>query len=388
MRNQTEFTIIGGGVAGLTAAIALQNLGREYQLFEQAEELKGIGAGFGLAANAMHALDLLGLRDEVEKYGYYLDSFAILDQKGNVLADPNTKDISAKYKQRNFAIHRADLHLYLLSKINQEHLFLGKRALTLEQDQDGVTIHFQDGTQQHSKYLIIADGVKSPLRQFLVPNATPRYAGYSCWRATIDNSQIKLKKGTETWGKSGRFGMTPLINDRIYWYACINGPQQNPTFKHYTIDDLARVFRNYHDPIPALLDNTRNEDLIWSDIIDLKPLDHLAYGRVLIIGDAGHACTPNMGQGACQAIEDVAVLVDELQQPKAVMDAFAAFERRRKSRVKYITDTSKFIGEVAQWENPALISLRNLIMKVTPNRINQRALDRLFKQDFMTLNKN
>jgi len=386
MLTKSEFAIVGGGVAGLTAGIALEQLSRDFCLFEQTKEVEGIGAGFGLAANAMRALEILGLRHEVEKIGYYLGSFAILDQRGNILVNPNTSTLSDKYQQQNFAIHRADLHLYLLSKLQAQRLQLGKQAIELVQKSNSILLSFADGSKHECKYLIIADGVKSPLRQQLVPTSSPRYAGYSCWRATIDNSEIQLSLGTETWGKDGRFGMTPLVNNRIYWYACINGPRNHPAFSKYRVADLQKQFADYHDPIPTLLANTRDEDLIWSDIIDIAPLKNLAYGNILLIGDAGHATTPNMGQGACQALEDVVVLQDELKKKTDVVAAFKSFEHRRLARTKYITDTSKMIGQVSQWENPIMISVRNTMMKMLPAKANQKALEKLFKQDFMTLN--
>jgi len=379
----SEFAIVGGGVAGLATAIAFQQANKDFMLFEQAKELKGIGAGFGLAANAMRALDLLGLRTDVEKIGYYLDSYHILDDKGQLLAAPDVHAIRKKYQQQNFAIHRADLHLFLLSKINTQKLKLGKKAIRLEQHVDAVTLFFEDGTQHTSRFLIIADGVKSPLRQQLIPSSIPRYSGYTCWRATIDNTKITLDRGTETWGKLGRFGMTPLSNNRIYWYACINATSNDPIYRNYKVNDLLKHFQSYHDPIPAILVQTKDSDLIWGDIMDIKPLKRLAYHNILLIGDAGHATTPNMGQGACQALEDVAVLLDELGLENDVKKAFSSFEKRRLSRTAYITDTSKRIGEIAQWDNSMLIHMRNILMKIMPARLAQRNLDKLLSVDFM-----
>ncbi|NGM66346.1 FAD-dependent monooxygenase [Sphingobacterium sp. SGR-19] len=381
----SEFAIVGGGVAGLAMAIALQKINKDFVLFEQAKELKGIGAGFGLAANAMRALDLLDLRTEVEQIGYYLDSYNILDHKGRLLVSPDTHAIREKYQQQNFAIHRADLHLFLLSKIKTQKLQLGKKAIRLEQYGDTVTLFFDDGTQHTSHFLIIADGVKSPLRQQLIPSSTPRYSGYTCWRATIDNTEITLDKGTETWGKLGRFGMTPLINNRIYWYACINATSHNPVYRDYKIKDLLTHFQSYHDPIPAILAYTKDSELIWNDIMDIEPLKHLAYDNILLIGDAGHATTPNMGQGACQALEDVAVLLDELGLEKDVKEAFSSFEKRRLPRTKYIMDTSRRIGEIAQWDNSLLISMRNMLLKIMPAKLAQRNLDKLLSVDFMKI---
>lgn len=382
----SEFAIIGGGVAGLSAAIGLQSIGKEFTLFEQSSLLKGIGAGFGLAANAMQALDYLGIKDDVEKIGQHVSNYNILDQYGNILLAPNTEALSEHYQQDNFTIHRADLHEYLLSKIPSDKVILNNRAIRFDQNKGSICIYFEDGSQHVCKYLIIADGVKSPLRQQLLPSSTARYSGYTCWRATIDNTEIKLDKGSETWGKNGRFGMTPLIRNRIYWYACVNSKPNNEKYKNYTLNDLKNHFGKYHAPIPQILEGTKNKDLIWNDIIDIKPLKHLAYDNILLIGDAGHATTPNMGQGACQALEDVAVLIDELKSKSNVQDAFKSLEKRRLSRTKYITDTSKFIGEVAQWENPMMIFLRNSILKILPTKLAQRNLNKLLSVNFMEIN--
>lgn len=387
MTVHTEFAIIGGGIAGLTAAIGLRQLDREFNVFEQTKELKGIGAGFGLAANAMQALDLLGLRADVEKIGFYTNSYNILDQKGQILLAPDTQKLSTKYKQDNFTIHRADLHFYLLSQLRNDDVILGKKAVRFENHSDYITIYFDDDTRSTCKYLIIADGVKSPLRQQLLPNSSPRYSGYTCWRATIDTSSIKLDKGSETWGTKGRFGMTPLVGNRIYWYACVNSKANNPTYRNYTVQDLAQHFQNYHTPIPTILSDTKDEDLIWNDIIDIKPLSSFAFGNILLLGDAAHATTPNMGQGACQALEDVAVLMDEIKDEKSVQKCFRNFEKRRLKRTKYIIDTSKRIGEVSQWDNPLLVAVRNQIMRLLPPSVAQSSLSQLLSVDFMKIGK-
>ncbi|MNR32428.1 FAD-dependent urate hydroxylase [compost metagenome] len=132
-----------------------------------------------------------------------------------------------------------------------------------------------------------------------------------------------------------------------------------------------------------MLAETKDEQLIWNDIIDIKPLKHLALGNILFIGDAGHATTPNMGQGACQAIEDVAVLVDELKKTKDVTLAFKHFEQRRLKRTRYITETSWTIGKIAQWENPISIMARNTLMTILPEKIKQHQLKTLLGVDFM-----
>ncbi|WP_426789782.1 FAD-dependent monooxygenase [Sphingobacterium sp. WOUb80] len=384
----STFIIVGGGIAGLCAAIGLAKLGIEAHLYESASELKGIGAGFGLAANAMQALEHLGLKDEIIPIGHYLASYNILDQKGNMLAEPDTKSISRKYQQDNFAIHRADLHQFLLSKIPNTQIHLGKRAVSLERVGEDIHVYFADGSHVQGQALFIADGVHSLLRQQLIPGSSPRYSGYTCWRATIDNSSIKLEKGTETWGAKGRFGMTPLVNNRIYWYACINTEAQNPVLKNWKTKELLDNFSDYHTPIPTILSETKDSELIANDIIDIAPLRQLAFDNILLLGDAGHATTPNLGQGACQAIEDIAVLMDELRTAASITLAFQRFEKRRLDRVNYICNTSWRIGKIAQWENPFLIGMRNFCMKIMPNRMKQQQLNKLLSVDFMQINRN
>lgn len=383
-----QYIIIGGGIAGLCAAIGLQAIGKEAHVYEGAQELKGIGAGFGLAANAMQALAHLGLRDEIGKLGHFLDSYNVLDEQGKILVAPDTKSISSNYNQDNFAIHRADLHQFLLSKIPAAQVHLGKKAISFDKQKETVTVSFTDGTTATGSALLIADGVHSLLRQQLLPASTPRYAGYTCWRAIIDNSSIQLQKSTETWGKKGRFGMTPLVGNRIYWYACINSEAQNPILKNWTTRELRANFGAYHAPIPRIIAETKASDLLWNDIIDIAPLSQLAFDNILLLGDAGHATTPNLGQGACQAIEDIAVLIDELTKQKPLSETFKKVERRRLARVNYITKTSWTIGKIAQWDNSFLITMRNFLMKIMPDKLKQSQINRLLSVDFMKINAN
>lgn len=385
MDGHCEYAIVGGGVAGLAMAIALTSVGKDFLLFERSPVLRGIGAGFGLAANAMKAFEELGMREEVEEIGFCTETYRILDERGNVLVSPDARRLGTQYDQKNFTVHRADLHRLLSSKIEVERLRLGKRLADFWQNDGYVVLVFEDGTEYRCRYLIAADGVNSLVRQKLFPNTAPRYAGYTCWRATIDNV-VGLKHGSETWGAKGRFGMTPLVGNRIYWYACVNSVANNHLYKRFTVEDLVRQFGRYHYPIPSILESTKDEDLIWNDIVDIRPLRHLALRNIVLIGDAGHATTPNLGQGACQALEDVVVLLHEIRKGIPIQAAFISFERRRLNRTKYIIDTSWQIGKVAQWTNPFLIHVRNNFLRAMPAIWSQASLRKLLTTDFMKIN--
>lgn len=379
-----RIAVIGGGIAGLSAALALQHLGFRPTVFEAAPEVKPLGAGLLLAANAMRGLTYLGVADQVVPRGHQLSHFAILGHRGQVLNQADSTELTRKYGLGNFAIHRADLHKALLAALSETAFQTNRRAVSLVQDADTVTITFQDGTQHTADYVLVADGVYSALRQQLVPNSAPRYAGYTCWRAVIKNPGLQLSKGTETWGPAGRIGIVPLCDDRIYWFLCINAPQHSTAMQQMTVEALHARFSNYHTPIPAILAATRNEHLLWNDIIDIAPLRQLAFGRVLLLGDAGHATTPNMGQGACQAIEDAAVLLHLWRkQPHETPQAiFQAFSQLRLPRTTMIVNRSWTMGKIAQYTHPWAVGLRNAAMRMLPASLNEKQLAAIYQTDF------
>ncbi|WP_128543544.1 FAD-dependent monooxygenase [Larkinella soli] len=377
-----RFTIIGGGIAGLTTAIALGRLGYRPVIFEAAPALKPLGAGLALAANAIKAFQKIGISDTIIRTGRLLDAFSILDEQGRVLTRTDSRAVSRKFGTDNFTIHRSVLHQALLSYLNDSQIILGKRAIGAEQTPDGVLVRFDDGTFHQTDHLLVADGIHSPIRQQLLPDSMPRFAGYTCWRAVIDGSGLDLKEASETWGRRGRVGLVPLADQKLYWFACVNAPAKDPRFRRFSVEDLRRQFEGYHDPIPQVLARTRNENLLWNDIMDLKPLRRYAFGNLLLMGDAAHATTPNMGQGACQAIEDAVILADELSRSKDVPEAFRRFEQRRLKRTHYIVETSRRIGQVAQLESPVLAGLRNRLFRLLPAGMNERRLETLYQVDF------
>ncbi len=379
-----NIAIVGGGIAGLSAAIALRKMGFRPTVFESAPEIKALGAGLVLASNAMKAFDRIGIADKIIPAGQLLDTFSILDQNGQAITVADSQALSDRFGVNNFAIHRSELHRILLQSAGDLDIITGKRAVAVKQDTGSATLFFQDGDQFEADVVLVADGIHSGIRQQLAPNSKPRYAGYTCWRAVIQNPGIDLNGSSETWASAGRFGIVPLKHQQIYWFLCINAPQNDRTMREVTAGDLAERFNAYHAPIPQILQATRNEQLLWNDILDIAPIRQFAYGRVLLLGDAAHATTPNMGQGACQAIEDAAVLLDQWEKmPNAVpTDVFRAFEQRRLKRTHMIVNRSRSLGAIAQWDNSLVISLRNGFFRMMPNSLNERQMADLFRVDF------
>lgn len=376
-----QYAICGAGIAGLTTAIALNQIGIYPHIYEAAPTLAPVGAGLGLAANAMKAFQMLGIGQEVISKGRFLDALNIYDHHGNLLNHTDSRKFSQKYGQDNFCIHRADLHQLLISYIDPEFIHTGKQLKQLEINGQSQRLYFADGTRQETDYLIAADGINSVIRQHLLPGITPRYSGYTCWRAVIPDV-TDYQEAAEYWGPAGRFGMVPLPGNRLYWFCCINSGPDESTMKTMTSEMLQARFSNYPKPVRMALKNASDAKLIWGDIQDLPPLKQFSFGNIVLIGDAAHATTPNMGQGACQAIEDAVILAQEMEKTNNPATAFKSFEKRRIKRTHEIIRNSEMIGKVAQLENPYLIIIRNLLMKNLPKNFNEQQLLKLYKVDF------
>ncbi|RAK66000.1 FAD-dependent monooxygenase [Hymenobacter edaphi] len=379
-----DFLIIGAGIGGLATALALRQLGHQVRVYEAAVELREIGAGVVLGANAMRALDRLGVHAAVRAAGYPVTSIGLLDERGRVLNDVDTRAFTAPLGYDNLAIHRADLQRLLLQQLPAGVLHLGKALTRFEEHAAGVTAYFADGTAASAPYLLAADGIRSGVRRQLLPAARPRYAGYTCWRGITEAAALGLPPGrsTESWGRAGRFGVVPLANGQVYWFACVSSAlAQNPAYRAWRLPELRRHFAGFHGPIPELLALTTDEQVIWGDIVDLAPLPRFDFGRVLLLGDAAHATTPNMGQGAGQAVEDAAMLARCLQEhPADGAAAFRQFDERRRPRTTRIVRQSWQLGRVAQLRHPLLVGLRNAVMRRLPAAVNQRQMAFLYAE--------
>ncbi|MQH89153.1 monooxygenase, partial [Escherichia coli] len=152
-----------------------------------------------------------GVMDDVVARGKQLDALVIFDEHGREISNMDTRRLSNKYGINNFVIHRADLHEVLLSHLKPDTVVLGKRCEEITQQGDQVQVLFADGSHATADLLIAADGISSVVRQQLVPDSVPRYAGYTCWRAVIENPGVDINKmiSAETWAPEGRVGIAP-----------------------------------------------------------------------------------------------------------------------------------------------------------------------------------
>jgi len=376
--------IIGAGIGGLTAAIAMRQAGIQASVYESKSEVRLNGAGLGLGPNAVKALELLGLGESLQRAGMPVKQVQILSQEGKVLsrmggADDRNKNAGPE----QVTVLRADLLGFLVDALGAgEAVHTGKTCVDFEQGEDGVTVKFEDGSTEKADLLVGADGIRSMIRGKLFPEAKPRYSGYTCWRTVVQaDSALRYDRElfTETWGSRGRFGIVPLSGDRVYWFACMNAPCNDPVMKRVAIADLAQRFSGYHSPISDLLELSRQEAILHHDIEYLPPIKQFGRGRVVLIGDAAHAMTPNMAQGAGQAIEDALFLTEHICRWPDFASALKGYEGDRISRTGTITRMSGRIGRMAQLEGRLPIALRNAFLPLVPDALMQRQLDYVYK---------
>ena len=386
--------IVGAGIGGLTTATALRRAGIEATVFERAGEIKEVGAGILLAANAVRALGELGLLHEVRQLGTPASAGRIHSWRGKTLAEVPAWELEKTFGAPSVAVHRADLQGFLLKETGEKNVVLGENCSGFEQDDAGVTAIFADGTVERGELLIGADGLYSTVRARLFGREKPRYAGYTAWRAVVKPGRELLPCGTgfESWGRGVRFGCAHIGGGRVYWFATRNapegerdGPLGSPSGPKVA---LTRLFDGWHHPVPDLIAETEEWAIRRDDLYDRAPLSgSWGEGRVTLLGDAAHPATPNLGQGACQAIEDAVVLARCLEQivranaKDSVPSALRRYEGLRGERTAWIVRRSRALGRIGQIENPLLCRLRDAVLKATPTRTQLRQLDQVLRYE-------
>lgn len=370
-----KIIIIGGGIGGLCTAIALQQYGFDVKVYEKVKKLGEVGAGLTLWSNAIKVLRKLGVADAVINAGSKLNRSQIRANTGEKLFDARADEMEAKFGEPAVAIHRADLHEILINALHPKTLHLDMTCTRFEQDDEKVTVHFENGESDSADLLIGADGIHSVVRKQMFPEIQLRYSGYTAWRGVVETeNEAALGLTSESWGVGARFGIVRVDKKRIYWFATHNQILGEKATGEQKKSKLLRIFDKWHHPIDHLLDSTPADIILQNDICDIQPFAVWAQDRVTLLGDAAHPTTPNMGQGACMAIESAYVLARSLKEDEDHRSALRRYESERHERTAWITNTSWMIGKGGQVGNPLLCALRNFIVKITPASAMQKNL--------------
>jgi len=338
------------------------------RVLERAAALQGAGAGLALQPNAIAVLASLDVADAVAAAGAALSRAALLDPAGRPLGPETHFDrLFDDPRARVVALHRARLHDVLRKATDADVVRTGVRVTGYEQTAERVTVLCDTGERLEADLLVAADGLHSQMRAQLVDDGPPRYAGYTSWRGiTPAGSVAPPDRVTETWGRGERFGLVDIGFGEIYWFAVANAPAGGVD-RDVRAELLAR-FGNWHEPICAVLEATPADRIIRTDIADRHPITRWHDGGVVLLGDAAHPMTPNLGQGAAQAIEDAGALAASLASTGSRAEALPAYEAARVTRANAYVTASRRFGAVSQWSHPIAASARNLAMRLTPER--------------------
>lgn len=358
--------VVGGGIGGLATAAFLRQSGHEVTVLEQAAALRPVGTGIVLHINTVRVLEMLGLSADLEARGSLIRHMRVLDEKGGSLADVDLSEEISRGK-KTIALHRGDLHELLAAAAGTANIRLGASFSSLSASADGVNVRFNDGSEARFDLVVGADGINSKTREALFGPLPLRYSGYTCWRSIAAlPAKLAADETIEQVGKGLRVGVVPLGRGRAYVYLTANTEAADPRMASAKLDDLRTLFAGFGGSIPEVLASMQSSDPIrHDDLYDLE-IERWSHQRILLLGDAAHAMTPNLGQGAAMAIEDAKALQFALDTHSDVHAALVAYEKIRRPRVMQIHKASWDAGRVNQWSSGPAVTFRNLLYKVLP----------------------
>ncbi len=353
--------VVGGGIGGIAAGVALTQAGFTVKIFERAGQLREAGAGVSLWPNGTMVLSQLGLLQAVLKHGQIGKQFLIRQQSGKLLMAIST----ARAETPTVCLRRADLLHELADAIPAECFRLNHELTGIEFTGPKARLHFRNQDSFECDGVVGADGIHSRLRALLSSGRKPVNRGYTIFRGLAETADL-LPPGCngESWGAGRRFGTLAIGKNTVCWYATANTSLPARTAqerKHH----LQQVFKSWHHPIPQLLDMTDPSAILATQASDLRPMRQ-GSGLMTLLGDAAHALTPNLGQGACMALEDAFVLAQCLRFYPTVFAAFRRYESLRFPHARSAVLRSRWLGHVGQWENRIAVLARNLITRRLP----------------------
>ncbi|HEX3252865.1 MAG TPA: FAD-dependent monooxygenase [Pyrinomonadaceae bacterium] len=369
-----QIAIIGGGIGGLTAALALRQAGFEPEIFEQAPALLDVGAAIAIWPNAMRVIDRLQLTARILEQAGVMEEICWLDQHGFLINSVRIAQNSAPA----VALHRADLQHLLQHALPHSSIHLGHTLIEQQPRDDRIVAKFANGDAIEAAFLIGADGIHSRVRAQFLNDGDPVYRGYTVWRGISPEvpKALPLATAVELHGRGKRFGIGPVGLGRAGWWATVNTDDQN--------QDLAHLFAGWYRPVLELIEATPPSSILKTGAFDRPPARNWGSGRMTLLGDAIHPTTPNLGQGGCLAMEDAMILARCFEKYGASEEALRRYERCRYKRTTAVSRYSRYYGDVGQWENVWARSVRRTALALIPETLALRVMRIVFDYDATT----
>jgi len=361
--------ILGGGIGGLATALALQRLGIKSLVFERTQQYREVGTGMILAGNAVRVLHQLGLADVLHIIAAPLRFSHLRSWRGNVLVDLPMQEAMQRCGASTVAVHRAELQAVLVQALEQGSIRTHMQGIGFEQDKERVHVRFASGEEVRGDLLVGADGLHSVVRSQLFGAKKPRYSGYTAWRGVtcFPMDEREAQTAFETWGAGKRFGFIPLSHGRVCWFVVANTPEGAREEEAREKRKVLDLVSSCHEPASTVVEATEASAIVPTDIYDRPPIPSWSHGRVTLVGDAAHPMTPNLGQGACQAIEDAFLLANSLKSEPTIASALQSYEARRVKRANAMVRRSWQQGRIAHWEHPWGVRARDIVLRMMPS---------------------
>ncbi len=365
----------------MAAALALHRIGIQAIVYERAAVLREAGAGMMLWPNATRVLQELGVLDRVAAHSGPNRNFLVRASRGEVLMNIalGTFDVPA------LCTRRSDLLAALLSAVPQGSIRLGREVARIVAGPEvagpeKVRLEFATGEIAEHDAVIGADGIRSRVRTQVLGQIEPVYRGYTVWRGVAHyfGQSVPAGSNSETWGRGHRFGILDTGRNRFTWYATANVPESHADDPAGRKAELARMFSGWHEPVPHLIESTPEEAILKNGAYDLPPLPRWGQGRITLLGDAAHPCTPNLGQGGCMALEDAMALAKAMARESSLESALRAYESARRRRTRHVQQRSLLMGRIGQWENRIVVAGRRTVTSLLPARWFERNLRKMY----------
>jgi FAD-dependent urate hydroxylase len=348
--------VIGAGMGGLTAGIALQQAGYTVELYDRVRELRPAGAAISLWSNGVKVLNHLGLSQEIASIGGQMDRMAYYSHIGEKLNDFSLFPLIERVGQRPYPVARTDLQQMLLQAFGAENVRLGMKCVGVEQDATSVTARFEDGSTATGDVLVAADGTHSLLRPYVLGQPFDRrYVGYVNWNGLVPATD-ELAPPT-SWviyvGEHKRASLMPIADDRFYFFFDVPMSKEKAQESGEMRAELEHFFAGWATPVQTLIQRLEPDKTNRVLIHDIEPLETLVRGRVALLGDSAHGAAPDLGQGGSQAIEDAFVLTNCLKTTTlSVADALQHYEVDRKERVADIITRARKRADMIHGKDP------------------------------------
>ncbi|MFE1551889.1 FAD-dependent monooxygenase [Streptomyces sp. NPDC058718] len=362
---QHRAVVIGAGIGGLTAAVALHRNGWQVTVLERAADLAPVGAGIGLAPNSQRALDVIGLGDRVRDLAAWQGDGGMRAPDGRWLARTNARAAAERFGGPLVLLHRSTLVEILTSELPDGTVRTGAPASLADpgDDRRPARLTTPDGDIE-AELVVAADGIRSATRHVLFPeHPGPRYAGCTTWRVVVP-APARPFAPHETWGAGRLWGTQPLKDGRIYAYAMAAAPAGGRAPDDEKAE-LLRLFGDWHHPVPEILAAVDPGQVLRHDVHHLPdPLPAFHRGRVALLGDAAHAMMPSLGQGGNQAIEDAVVLAHHARSAPDFDPgrALAAYTADRLPRTTAIVRKAARTGAVTLLSARPAVALRSALV--------------------------